>query len=574
MDGTILGQGRFVANSIGLTNPNPGVASVSQANATIIAIPSGADWVAVRNYTKFGAAGTSSAFFDGTANASAGAEFFWQRGMAPGTGIAEYKGLGTSILGGDTLSTGGFTIYDPSSLQAGSQPMLGNPVAVTAVTDAVRPVVSTASTAGVFVGSVVRLSNTAQNNINSIDFIVGAVVLNTSFTLLFAGNALANVPGAIGGAGFYRIVNYPSLFYPRRRAITNISQAVNAQVSTALEHSMTVGQAIRFNLPAVSGMVQLNPTPVNNYLVATVVSIVDPYNFTIDIDSSAFTAFSWPTIAQQPASIPAFEPIGENSAIGLAANQNVFPQYQSQNVYNANGGVFADATINTGFYGMILGNGGLGLSSGTPISSSAVEYSMFYGLTAGTGMVGTDYAATVAVKTAAGTGRVPFPQNGPSVGAIVSQAGPSALVDQFLLPEIGTYHVIFRAHTTEPGQLQLELNGANLAATVAVNMNPTAGGHPIIGDSYVTTTVVNSILAVINSPGNAVALTITPADLDNTAANSQSITIERLIGEASGSTSSPIVILGPAGSISWSAGNVATGDVMYWVSGKAEFGGL
>lgn len=147
--------------------------------------------------------------------------------------------------------------------------------------------------------------------------------------------------------------------------------------------------------------------------------------------------------------------------------------------------------------------------------------SMFFGLTAGTGNPGpTDYAATVAPKTAAGTGRVPFPQDGPSDGNIVRVDGSS-----FTLPDIGTYLVTFRVHTTEPGQLQLELNGADLAETAAGNMNPTAGGHPIVGNALITTNVINSVLAVINPTGNTPALTITPADGASTHANAQTLTV-------------------------------------------------
>lgn len=350
MDGTILGQGSFIVPAT----------IVNQ----VIAIPSAADWVKVLNFTRSGTVGGASAF---------GFEYFWQRGMAAGSAQVKYYANGGAVVTGDVITSGGFTIYDPSSQQAGSQPQVGNPVAVTAVTDATRPVLSTASTAGVSVGSVVRLSNTAQTDINGIDFVVGAVVADTSITLLAASNALANAPGAIGGAnGFYRIVNYTSLYYPRRRTVTKITRsASSATVSTSLEHSLTVGQAVRFNIPAVSGMIQLNPTPDNNYLVATVTSIGDAYNFVIDTNTASFTAFSWPTIAQQPSSFPTVEPIGENTAVGLAANSNIFPQYQGLNVFNANGGVFADATVNTGFYGMILGTGALGAISGAAITGPA-----------------------------------------------------------------------------------------------------------------------------------------------------------------------------------------------------------
>jgi hypothetical protein len=361
MDGTILGQGVFLANFNGLANPNPGNAESAQANNQIIAIPSAADWVAVRNFTQAGTAGNSAAYFNGTANAFTGVEYFWQRGMAPGSAFVKYYANGAAGFVGDRLVTGGFTIYDPSGQQAGSGPLVGAPVAVSAVTNSTRPAVTHTADSTVQVGSVVRLSNTAQTDVNGIDFVVGTVTDSTHFTLLTASNPLATAPGAIGGAGFYRVVNYPSLYYPRRRTVVNVTQAVNAQVSTSLEHSMTVGQSIRFNIPAVSGMVQLNPSSANAYRYATVVTIVDPYNFTIDIDTTAFTAFTWPTIAQEPCSIPTMEPIGENTAVGLAANNNVFPQYQGLPVFNANGDVFADATINTGYYGMILGQGGAGL---------------------------------------------------------------------------------------------------------------------------------------------------------------------------------------------------------------------
>lgn len=352
MDGTILGQGSFVVPST----------IVNQ----VIAIPSAADWVNVYNYTQSGIAGTASTYN--------GIKYYWQRGMTPGQAIVEfYASNASTVVSKDTLATGGFTIYDPSAQQAGSQALLGNPVAVTAVTNATRPVVSTASTAGLSVGSVVRLSGTAQTDVNGIDFVVGAVVANTSFTLLTAANPLATAPGAIGGAGFYRIVTYPPLFYPARKTVVNVTQSATAAlVSTSIEHSFTVGQAVRFNIPAVSGMTQLNTTGANQYMYSTVTTVPSAYTFTIDTNTASFTAFTWPTIAQQPSSFPTVEPIGENSAFALNSNTAQFPQYQGLNVYNANGGVFADATINTGYYGMVLGTGGLGTAnSGLTITGPA-----------------------------------------------------------------------------------------------------------------------------------------------------------------------------------------------------------
>ena len=373
MDGTILGQGQFFANTSGLANPTPGVASVSSGNPVIIPVPSGVDWIAVRNFTRRGQAGVA-------APGSLGFEFFWQRGMPAGSAMASYKQAPGNASAEDNILSGGFTLYDPSGQTAGAQALLSSAVAVTTNggTNAVRPVVVTANTAGLAVGSVVRLSGTLQSSLNGVDFVVGAVVPGTSFTLLTASNALANIPGAGAAAqGFYRIVNVDSLFYPRRRFVTNITQAQFAQVSTSMEHSMTVGQEIRFNIPAVSGMTQLNPDPLNNYFPrgtsapVIVVSIVDPYNFTINVDTTTFTAFTFPTIAQQPSSFPLFAPVGEDTATALAANNNLFPQYQGSNIYNANSGILADSTVNTGFLGMILGTGAAGVQLTTAISGPA-----------------------------------------------------------------------------------------------------------------------------------------------------------------------------------------------------------
>jgi hypothetical protein len=215
------------------------------------------------------------------------------------------------------------------------------------------------------------MSNTSQTDVNGIDMVVGAVTVNTSFTLLFAGNALATAPAA-GGAGFYRIVNVDPLFYPRRRFVTNITQAVNAQVSTSVAHQYVAGQAVRFLIPDVSGMIQLNSLPENNYRVATVVTVVDSYNFTINIDTSAFTAFTWPTVTQQPSNFPEVAPVGEDTAAALISTAAQTPIDIFGNQINAtNTGILSDSTVNTAFLGMILGSGGNGLELTTPIIGPA-----------------------------------------------------------------------------------------------------------------------------------------------------------------------------------------------------------
>jgi hypothetical protein len=335
MDGTILGQGSFVQPATAI-------------NQTIV-VPSNLDWLRVINYTQAN---------QSTSAAANGASFYWQRGMPNGTGIV-YEAGAAGAVSINVTANNAFVLYDPSQSQ------LGVAVATTASTNAVRPVVSTGNTAGLAVGSIVRLSNTAQSDVNGIDMVVGAVSTNSSFTLLTASNPLATAPGAIGGAGFYRIVGGNPLFYPRRRFVVNVTQAANAQVSTSVPHGLTPGQEVRFSIPQVSGMIQLNPSPLNNYFPlgsassAIVVTVVDDYNFTININTSSYNAFTWPTIAQQPSSFPEVVPFGEDTATSLMSPTIQIPTIAGQQIFNTNSGILADSTVNTGFLGMTLSAGAL-----------------------------------------------------------------------------------------------------------------------------------------------------------------------------------------------------------------------
>ena len=377
MDGTILFQGTFTA--FVAANPTVGVASLVAGTAMNIAIPSGCDWVKVYDYTKASQVGLATAIVNGAATANTGLEWYWQRGMAAGTGLVKYKTTGSSVLNEDALTAGGFTVYDPTGSTPGSLPQFGPAVVYTAIanvvtgTGTIQLLVTTASTSGIQVGSVVRLSlqtgDTAlASDVSGIDFVVGAVVLNTSITLMTAVNALANSPGLVTGTGHYRIVNYSAYWYPRTRYITNIAvNTVNANfatVSTSIAHGLTPGQEIRFDIPNVSGMVQLNATAANNYQAYIVQSVIDDYDFVVNANVSAFTAFTYPTVAQQPSSFPLFNPVGEDTATSLVTPLNQVPTIAGLQIFNTNSGLLADSVVNTAFLGMTFGSGGLGATAG------------------------------------------------------------------------------------------------------------------------------------------------------------------------------------------------------------------
>ena len=140
--------------------------------------------------------------------------------------------------------------------------------------------------------------------------------------------------------------------------------------------------------------------------------------------------------------------------------------------------------------------GGIGPTGATGATGEAGtviggEFADFFALMPG------DNADTVAPGTP-----VDFPQDGPNSGDF-----GRASASEFILPDIGTYQVFSEVPVTEAGQLQLALNGVGLAYTV---VGRATGASQIVGKFLVETTVIDSVLSVINPVGNPTALTITP----------------------------------------------------------------
>jgi len=161
-------------------------------------------------------------------------------------------------------------------------------------------------------------------------------------------------------------------------------------------------------------------------------------------------------------------PIGLTGATGLVGNTGP-----------------AGATGATGATGAIGPTGATG-------PSGSIAFSDFYAL------MPPDNAATVGIGT-----DVSFPQDGPSSNTAIARTTGSV----FTLAAIGTYQVMFQVSVTEPGQLGLTLNGADLAYTV---VGRATGTSQIVGMSLVSTSVINSLLTVRNPASNSTALTITP----------------------------------------------------------------
>jgi hypothetical protein len=287
-----------------------------------ISLPSGYDNFEMINITDLGSAAANTNVMKARGTSS----------FPSGYGLYNPKTSGAATIALETMTTtGGFTFITDSAGRNN-----GASVALTAISRANPAVVSTASTANlVDTVSVVRLySTTGMLQVAGMDFTVGTIVANTSFQLKYLNNSGF---AADATAGSYRIINADPRFYPRNRYITAITQASSAVITMSVTHGFTVGQLVRIVVPAAFGMTEING------LTGTVTAISTANNtITVNIDSSGFTAFAFPTSATAAAGVTFAQvvPVGE-----AAVNSTSQPY----------GNLLDDATDNTSFTGISIG---------------------------------------------------------------------------------------------------------------------------------------------------------------------------------------------------------------------------
>lgn len=272
---------------------------VGTGNNQFINLRNDIDWLHVYNLTTLAAGG-----------AGTGVEFHWLRGF-PDAACIEYQKLAADESMVPIYNVvNGFTLFDD-----GADALLGAPIAITGLTGAAPPVTTLVATAGLHDNDVVRFINVpGAQQFGGIDFTIDTLVANTSFETPFAPTIVAT--GAV--AGFVRRVNRDHMFYPRHRYISSITQAANAVVELTVAHDYNVGEIIRMQVPPAYDMVEMNG------LQATILAIDLALNtITLDIDSTAFTAFVWPLTADVPFTPAQTIPLGDSANTSEAATRNL-----------------------------------------------------------------------------------------------------------------------------------------------------------------------------------------------------------------------------------------------------------
>lgn len=270
---TIISQGTFV---------QPATA-VSQ----IIPLPSGCDYMKVINYTQMSAAAPT---------ACVGGEWFGGGLTASNAGL-RWRKAGSSAIVIDNFSnstvTNGFTYVT-------SQPSPEAALTGTTITQAAAAVASVTNTYSE--GDTVIIYNAVgMEQISGMTFTISSVT-SSQFTLLGLNSAAFAAPAT---AFFVRRVTQSPLgvstpVAPSSLFVTAVTQAASAQVTVSQANQVFVGQKLEFSVPGSFGMVQLNNFYQRSNKPIIVKTIVDAYNFTIDVDTTNYSAFAMPASSGSP----------------------------------------------------------------------------------------------------------------------------------------------------------------------------------------------------------------------------------------------------------------------------------
>jgi hypothetical protein len=267
-----------------------------------IQLPSPPDLFEVFNLTKFGSTAASTPMMRAK----------WFDGLAQDSAYVDYKTNGAATIQITTMeSTGGFSLLDTSDDTPGALNSTG-----TAVTAASPPVVSATSTSGLLNGDIVRMINvTNMQQISSMEFTIGSLVTNTSFELSYLD---ASGFAAAGTTCSFRKIPFDPIYYPARRYITKITKAAQAVITLSVTHGYTVGQKVRFIVPDVFGMIEMDG------LLGEITAVNTTNNtITVNINSSGFNTFAFPASGDVPFTFAQVVPVGDNSLILDGATDNI-----------------------------------------------------------------------------------------------------------------------------------------------------------------------------------------------------------------------------------------------------------
>ncbi len=293
---TILTGGSFTSTGAGVKIP----------------LPSSADYFKTWNVTQLAASNPNT-----VTNGEWFGSAFGVGASAAGTGIKTVKT--TAMLESAFAAGTGFTYVTTNPVV---EAQAAN--AITAITNASPAVVSQTNTYSE--NDIVYLYNTTgMLQIAGMPFQI-STVSGSGYTLV--GLRAAGFTTA-GTAGFTRRVSQFNAVEPEYLYITEITQATQAVVRTSVDPTQhyVVGMKIHFSVPYSFGMTQING------LTGKIVAVsAANYTVTVDIDTSAFTAFTFPASTSSPTAqlFATYAPAGASTQYNFVTGVQTGYDFQKQ----------------------------------------------------------------------------------------------------------------------------------------------------------------------------------------------------------------------------------------------------
>jgi hypothetical protein len=256
-----------------------------------IAVRSGVDYIKFTNRTQW---------FDDDPSGPivVGGEYY--ANMAAGSAIILRKLSGDNTLEGVGFTADGFTLIDDGNPQSFAAVATANP----AFNQADGATFTTSSGHGLSIGDVVRVYGlTGAKQYSGLLLSVVTVPDSTSFTTRLNTTAITQAT-----AGFVRKIASRGLFFPQNRQILQVTKGTTTVIRLNVQHTYTIGDVVTFRVPSAYGMTELDSVRAE---VLAVNTALGTNTITVDVDSSSFTTFAFPSSTNFQTSFAQVIPVGE-----------------------------------------------------------------------------------------------------------------------------------------------------------------------------------------------------------------------------------------------------------------------
>ena len=234
-----------------------------------------------------------------------------RNGDAAGSADVQYFGTAPAVEA-NAITLGGFTFIEAGTYQFGPS------LTISGITQAAAAVVTTSTNHNLATGDSVLLSGTTAMLQISGEVYTITRLSATTFSIPVNSTGFT----AAATAGFAKQVLFPDLYIPFRSVITAIAVGATTTITLGVNHSFVVGQEVLIQIPTVDatawGTVELDTETFNNANVVpqqAYVTAITANTITVNVNSTGFTAFAYPTSAQAGLGIsfPAVYAIGDQN---------------------------------------------------------------------------------------------------------------------------------------------------------------------------------------------------------------------------------------------------------------------